>query len=218
MDLKQQILSFLNKDSDFYSLSSNYFEEEREHLENGVNVLTNLILKGLYIQTIQKGRKEEMHYMVRASDEVIFTENLNNYYLNEISLVKGSAYVSEIFGQQASDLINEISKFCILKPGTINRLVNLLASVVLHVLNRIFKLQTNEGSSMFDQLLGNYSQEIKLPQNLELLLIQTLYYNNIEQNIDLNCTNGKANGSKNDYRFKDVIPFNSSKQPFQAAH
>jgi hypothetical protein len=217
MDIKQQILSFLNKNSNFYYLSSKYFEEEREHLENGINVLTNLILKGLYIQTIQKGRKEEMHNMVRESDAVVFTGNLNNYYLNEISLAKGSAYVSEIFGQQASDLINEISKFCVLKPGTINRLVNLLASVVLHVLNRIFKLQTNEGSSMFDHLLGNYSQEIKLPQSLELLLIQTLYYNNIEQNIDLNSTNGKANGSINGHGFKDVIPFNWSKQPVQAA-
>ena len=217
MDIKQQILSFLNKNSNFYYLSSKYFEEEREHLENGINVLTNLILKGLYIQTIQKGGKEEMHNMVRESDAVVFTGNLNNYYLNEISLAKGSAYVSEIFGQQASDLINEISKFCVLKPGTINRLVNLLASVVLHVLNRIFKLQTNEGSSMFDHLLGNYSQEIKLPQSLELLLIQTLYYNNIEQNIDLNSTNGKANGSINGHGFKDVIPFNWSKQPVQAA-
>ena len=70
---------------------------------------------------------------------------------------------------------------------------------------------------MFDHLLGNYSQEIKLPQSLELLLIQTLYYNNIKQNIDLNSTNGKANGSINGHGFKDVIPFNWSKQPVQAA-
>lgn len=169
MSLKSQILSFLNRGTDFCEQASEYFKEEKAHTEEGVNIIIDIIIKGLSSQNLKPGKSEEIRNMAKESGNILFTSNLNNYYLNETLMAKGGAFIAEIFGEKFNIIVNEISNICSLKATTINKIFGLLASMILNVLNRIFRLSYKEGSNVFDWILDESAQKVNLPESLETI-------------------------------------------------
>ncbi len=162
----RQILKVINSDEDFNRFATGYFGEQEENIKTGTQIVINVIIKSLATHIQDDDKANEIHHMAREARSIYLNGRLAGYFTNTQLMVKGGGYISELFGRNFNELVGQAAVVSSLKAGTVNKLFVLLTPVTLSVLNRIFHLENNEGSSGFDMFLYSVAFKISLPEAL----------------------------------------------------
>lgn len=155
MRLKEQILSVLNIDRDFFSIAVSNLGERPEGIQNAFSEIVSASVNVIHMQCVLNERTEEICRMAKDCSQV---NAIGDPFLpNSPISIKGNGANSELFADRFATIVDIIARDTNLKSSSVKNLFSILTPMVLA--NIYYKLKDSEFTP--NQLASFLTQKAK---------------------------------------------------------
>ncbi|MFT3902374.1 MAG: hypothetical protein QM727_04340 [Niabella sp.] len=167
MRISSYIMDILQIDNTFCTTASSYFQENAGSIKSASELTLNTVFFSFSNYGKKANHGDELLKMIKAAGEIEFSQDLVTYLDHEMVMIKGSGFVSELFNENFNDLVAAVAQIHQLKSGTVNKLFQLLTTIMLNAISKGFNLENVDGRKMLNILAHAVVNKAHLPKEID---------------------------------------------------